>query len=204
MKNKFKKIFKGLLIFISFMALIFWLWYYLKVKQDLTNYNIPEKLVVKFENDNNNYLVNLNDWSYSKYNWKYNIYWYNFEFSTWSETTEHDEEIFNRKIYNKNNTYYFDYNLRVYNKNNKEIYKLYNSVFFEAYWSIDWKYIIARDWYIVRDWYITRIIWLLFPTETTQPIITIIDPITYKIRQLPILNNKWWYESVETILWYVN
>jgi hypothetical protein len=200
-KNLLVVEFKTFLIFIFSILLIissiFLIWYLFKINRDLVNYNIPEKLVVKFENDDNNYLVNLNDWSYTKYDWKYKKYLYDFEISTWFETTEHDMEIFKRKIYNQNNTYYFDYGLRIYNQNNKLVYRYKSPWFIEAYWSKDWKYVIARNWLV------ERLFQLFFSIETAHPIITIVEPETWKIRQLPIFQTNW-LARIEKILWYVD
>lgn len=183
MRNVFKKIFKWFLIFVLFIVLVFWLWYLFKINRDLVIYNIPEKLVVKFEEDSNNYLVNLNDGSYSKYDWVYSNYWYDFKLSTWYETTKRDMEIFNRKIYNQNNI---------------EVYRYINSWFKEAYWSQDWKYVISRNWYIVR------MFWLFLSIETANPVITIVEASTWRMKQL-ILWKPWdKFINIEKILWYVN
>lgn len=195
MKNVLKKISKWLLIFTLFISLLFWIWYTFKIKRDLVNYNIPEKLIVKLEGDNNSYMLNLNNGTYSKYDWKYNNYWYNFEVN-WDNDND-AIAIHNRKIYNQDNTYYFDYRLRIYNQNNKEVYRYINSWFFEAYWSQNWKYVISRNWYIAR------MFWLFLSIETANSVITIVEPETWKMKQL-ILWKPWErFINIEKILWYI-
>lgn len=190
MKKIFKDLSMTLLVFLLLIIFLFWIGYLFKINRDLVDYNISEKLVLKFEDDNNNYLVNLNNWKYILYKWDYKKYSYNYEW--WFDI------ISDRKIYNKNNTYYFDYWLRIYNEENKKIYSYPNSVVFESYWSKDWKYVISRNWAI------TRMFWLFFQVTTAHPIIMIIEPQTWKMTQLPILNNEWWYKRVEKILWYMD
>lgn len=48
-----KKFLKIIFIIFIIIWLIFWLWYYSKIKRDLVDYNISEKIVVKFEDDYN-------------------------------------------------------------------------------------------------------------------------------------------------------
>ncbi len=122
MKKVIKNILRWLLIFILFLWLIFWLWYYSKTKRDLVNYNISEKIVIKFENDDNKYLVNLNDWSYQKIINNYQKYDF-----------ENDINI-GKKIYNKNNEVIYNFIHR----------------FDKSYWSQDWKYLISKSWYTAR------------------------------------------------------
>lgn len=190
MKKVIKNILNGLLIFILFLWLIFWLWYYFKIKRDLVDYNISEKIVVKFENDDNKYLVNLNDWSYQKTSDNYQKYDF-----------ENDINI-GKKNYNKNNDYYFYYKseeyykTKIYNKNNEVIYNFIHR-FDKSYWSQDWKYLISKSWYVAR------MFWLFIPIKTANSIIIIIDPNTWKSKQLHIIDEKWRYLEVESILWYV-
>lgn len=190
-----KKFLKIIFIIFIIIWLIFWLWYYSKIKRDLVDYNISEKIVVKFEDDDNKYLVNLNDWSYIKYDWRYKEYDYDFEID-W-DNDDDVRSLNHRKFYNQNNTYYFDYRIWIYNQNNERIFRFINSWFFEAYWSQDWKYLIARSWYIAR------MFGLFLQVETANTVFTIVEPESWKMKQL-ILWKPWdKFINIKSILWYI-
>jgi len=199
-----KKIYKNIIIvftiFTVIIWLLFWTWYYYKNKRDLVDYNISEKIVVKFKNDENKYLVNLNDWSYIKYNWEYKKYF---------PITYEDEKLFmDKKIYNKNNEYYFYYKSDKYfdmqkiynnnnNNNNEVIYSWNYSNFQQWYWSQDWKFLI------IKDWYIARMFGLFIAIKTANLTIHVVDIKSWKSKQLNIIDNNWRFLEVESILWYV-
>lgn len=196
MKKNYKNIIIVFTIFIALIWLLFWTWYYYKNKRDLVDYNISEKIVVKFKNDDNKYLVNLNDWSYKKYELEYKKYF---------PITYEDEKLFiNKKIYNKYNEYYFYYlsnkyfdMQKIYNINNEIIYSWNFSNFQQWYWSQNWNFLI------IKDWYIARLFWLFIPIKTANLTIHIIDIKRWKSKQLDIIDEKWRYLEVESILWYV-
>lgn len=174
MKKNLKNILKVLLIFILFTWLIFWYWYYKKVQRDLVDYSIQEKIIVKFKDDNNKYLLNLNDWSYIKYDWI---------FVNYNPINYEEENLFMET--------------KIYNKNNKIIYSFLYPKFNQWYWSQNWKYLITREWFILR------MFWLFLAKRSAWQTIAIYETETWKRIDLIIKGSEWDIKKVESILWYV-
>ena len=199
MKKIYKNIIKTFIVLSLIIWFIFLYWYFKKIQRNLVEYNINEQLVVKFIDDDNKYLLNLNNWKLEWIIKEYKKYSYDFIFeeNIDYETPEKNIQIYNRLIYNQNNEYYFDYRLWIYNKNKEINYRFMYPWYHEAYWSQDWKYLITKEWFILRMFD------LFIPIRSSWQTIAITEPSTWKRIWLIIQDENWKVLEVETILWYV-
>ncbi len=193
MKKVLRIIWIVFLVLLLLFGLLFYYWKNRKLNKELYNYEIKEKLIIKFYDDDDKYLIDLNNLSYKKYDWKYKEYCYDFENYPPSEK--------NTKIHNKDGSFYIFYKKGVFYRN--KIYHIndivaYNFIpwhYQEAYWSKNWDYLITRGRFVRMMLFF----WLFLPKETTTISLNIVEPSTWKNKQLPIL----WHD-VEKILWYVD
>lgn len=187
-----KNLLKVTAIIVWLTLFVLWYWYYQKIHRDLTSYGITEKIVVKFEDDNKEYLVNLNNWEYSTYSWVFETYPYNYK------TYQDDRAI---KYFNNSLVYYIEYkpdvyNLKIYNNTWEIRYTFLHPWYHEAYWSKNWKYLITKEWYTAR------MFWLFLAKKTAFPILNIIEVETWRNKQLLLLDKDSKTRSIEKILWY--
>lgn len=180
-----KKIYKLILIIISFLLLIFWLWYITRVVSDLKETSIKENIIVSLIWKWWLFLINPNTEKIESFSWNYN------------KVEEVSLDI-NTKIFSPNKEFYFNI---WWVFNNKDI--ILNTTWLcpikkcSVFWTNDSQYLIRTDWHVVR------LFWMFFSTPTLEQVIHVIEPNTKKSKQILLYDEDWKLLQIDRIKWYI-
>lgn len=180
-----KKIYKLILIIISFLLLIFWLWYINRVVSDLKETSIKENIIVSLIWKWWLFLINPNTEKIESFSWNYN-------------KVEKVSLDINTKIFSPNKEFYFKKSW-LFNKKDELLIRswLYPDHRTQWLWTKNSKYLIRTDWHVVR------LFWMFFSTPTLEQIIHVVEPTTKKSKQILLYNEDWKLLQIDKIEWFI-
>lgn len=164
----------------------------------LKSYNIDEKIVVSLFEFNNskkeviegNYLLNLNTWIVSKFEWEFRKISNNnlLKYSNNCELNKYN-------VWNMNNRYINC--VWLFDDNDKPLYDIsFKSS--SMYQSQNRKYIVSIQWHIFK-----ALFWG-FSKEMGNRMPTIINIESWKTFWLLTVDENWKWVNIDEILWYIN
>ncbi len=180
-----KKVYKVILIIISFIVLIFWLWYITRVMNDLKETNIKEYIIVSLKWKSWLFLIDPNTEKIETFSWAYN-------------KIEKVSLDIKTRVFSPNKEYYFNI-WWIFSKKNVLLNRTWLSPINDSstFWTNDSKYLIRTDWRVVR------LFWMFFSTPTLEQVIHVVDPATKKSKQILLYDENGKLLQVESIEWYI-